>query len=79
MYQIFLIQISSDRVELALCGSVIKIDLNFKSRGTVKSDFSRKRPTTFKFWETKVLLWLNTNTQNFEVSYAGYKVIAERL
>ena len=42
MYQIFLIHIefqSSDRVELDFSGSAIKIALNFKSRGTEKSNF----------------------------------------
>ena len=43
MYQIFLIQIafqSSDRVELDFRGSVIKIALNSKSRGTEKIELS---------------------------------------
>ena len=43
MYQIFLIQIAfqgSDIVELDFGGSVIKIALNFKSRGTEKIELS---------------------------------------
>ena len=66
MYQIFLIQIafqSSDRVELDFWGSVIKIALNFKSRGTEKK--TSKGPTIFKFWEMKLLLLLITNMQKF--------------
>ena len=50
MYQIFLIQIafqSSDRVELDFLDSVIKVTLNFKSRGTEKIELSSQR--TYKF------------------------------
>ena len=68
MSQIFLIQItfqSSDRVELDFWRSVIKIALNFKSRGTKKLNFTPKGPTTVKVWEMKLLLLLITNTQKF--------------
>ena len=82
MYQIFLIQIafqSSDRVEIDFGGSVIKITLNFKFRGTEKnSNFPPKGPTTFKFWEMKPLLLLITNTQIFSSFLFGHKVIAKR-
>ena len=30
--------------------------MNFKSRGTEKSNFPPKGPTTFKFWEMKRVL-----------------------
>ena len=51
MYQIFLIQIafqSSDRVELDFLGSVIKITLNFKSRGTEKIELSSSGTCNFQ-------------------------------
>ena len=44
---------------------VIEIALNFKSQGTKKSNFSPKGPTTFKFWEMKLLLLLLTYMQKF--------------
>ena len=81
MYQIFLIQIAfqiPDRVELEFRGSVIKITLNFKSRGTKKFNFPPKGPTGFKFWGMKLLLLLITNMQKFQVCYVEYKVIAKR-
>ena len=80
MYQIFLTQIafqSPDRAELNFWGFAIKIALNFKFRGTEKSNFPPKGPTTFKFWEMKLLLLLIENMQNFQVFYVGYKVIGK--
>ena len=51
MYQIFLIQVafqSSDRVELNFRGSVIKIALNFKCRGTGKIELSSQGTYNFQ-------------------------------
>ena len=81
MYQIFVIQIvfqSSDRVEPDFCDVVIKITLNFKSRDTKKSNFPPKGPTTFKFWEMKLLLLLLRIYKTFQVCFVGYKVMAKR-
>ena len=54
---------------------MIKNALNFKSRGTKKSNFPPRGPTMFKFWEMIFLLFLITNMQE---CYVGYTVIAER-
>ena len=54
MYQTFLIQMafqSFDRAERDFWGSVIKIALNFKFRGTEKIEIPPNGPATFKFGE----------------------------
>ena len=59
MYQIFLIQIAfqcSDEVELNFRGFVIKIALNFKSRGTEKWNFLPKGPTTSQILGNETLI-----------------------
>ena len=59
MYQIFLIQIafqSSDRVELDFWGSVTKIALNFKSRGTEKIELSSQGTYNFQIFENEPLI-----------------------
>ena len=59
MYQIFLIQIeiqSSDRVELDFWGSVIKIALNFKSRGTEKIELSSQGTYNFQSLGNETLI-----------------------
>ena len=60
MYQIVLIQIafqSSDRVELEVLGSVIKIALNFKSRGTEKTELFSQRTSNFQILENETLIF----------------------
>ena len=59
MYRIFLIQIafkSSDRIELDFYGSVIKIALNFKSRGTEKVELSSEGTYNFQILENETLI-----------------------
>ena len=59
MYQIFLIQTafqSSDRVELDFWGSVIKITLNFKSRGTEKTELSSQETYNFHILGNETLI-----------------------
>ena len=81
MYQIFYIQIafqSSDRVELDVWGSVIKISLNFESQRTKEVELSSQGPATFKFWEMKLLLVLITNIFKFamlDIKFANSVII----
>ena len=59
MYQIFLIHIafqSSDRAELDFRGSIIKIALNFKSRGTEKIEFSSQGTYSFQILGNETLI-----------------------
>ena len=59
MYQIFLIQIafkSFDRVELDFRGSVIKIALNFKSRGTEEIKLSSQGTYNFQILGNETLI-----------------------
>ena len=59
MYQIFIIQIafqSSDRVELDFWGSVIKIALNFKSRGIEKVERSSQGTYNFQILGNESLI-----------------------
>ena len=58
MYQIFLIHIafqSSDRVKLDFRGSVIKIPLNFQSRGTEKIELASQGTYNFKILGNETL------------------------
>ena len=59
MHQIFLIQIAfqnSGRVEIDFWGSVIKIALNFKSRGTKKIELSSQRTYNFQTLGHEILI-----------------------
>ena len=59
MYQIFLIYIafqSSDRVELDFWVSVIKVALNFKSRGTEKIELSSQGTYNFEILENETFI-----------------------
>ena len=66
MCQIFLIQIafqSSDRVELDFRGSVIKITLNFKSRGTEQIELSSQGAYNFEILGNETFIIADQNMQ----------------
>ena len=59
MYQIFLIQMafhSSDRLEIDFGGYVIKIALNFESRGTEKIELSSQGTYNFQILGNETLI-----------------------
>ena len=82
MCQIFLNQVAfqnSDRVELGFWGSVIKIALNFKSRGTEKWNFPPKGPTTFKILGNETLNIADYKyAKIFKFAILDIKLIAKR-
>ena len=62
MYHIFLIQTafqSSDRVKLDFWGSVVKHALNFKSRGTKKSELFYQGTYNFQILGNETLIFLD--------------------
>ena len=78
MYQIFLMQIafqSSDRVELDFWISVIKITLNFKSRGTEKNEISSQGTYNFQILGNKTLIIAdNKYAKNFKFAMLDIKL-----
>ena len=83
MYQIFLIWIvfqSSDRVELDVWGPVIKITLNFKSRGTEEVELSSQATDNFQNLGNEALIIADYKLicKNFQVCYVGCNFIAKR-
>ena len=81
MYQILLIDIAFQRsyiVKLDFWGSVIKIALNFKSRGTEKIKISSKAIYNFQILGNETLIIADYKYAKMFVFAVLYNVIAKR-